>query len=326
MRYLHIIIYVLFLNFGYSVIAQTHYLPENSNLSYNGKFIVKNENNDFRNVSENGLFGATYDIGNVTDEQRQIINFKLYKNETLLYSIEHLPGSDVYISNSGHIAIMDMNFHFKQELTVIILDQNGREIHNAAYKYASLFGFSSSGNKFVIGRDKNLSVIDLEKTQTTQLEACSKFAFSKDESIIATAKENQLNVYTDYQLLRTINTDLFYPRGLVILNNSNIGIIGKKELKVYNVEGQLINHNTLSENLSYRDLKVWNGKILAGVHYKYDGISKAILQVFDLNGNLIDSKEMAEKEFKTFKERPSVKSTKSIDPIPWPFFFFRYHS
>ena len=321
MRHLHIIIYVLFLSIGYSVFAQTQNLPENLKLSYNGKFIVQKENSDYRNVSENGLFGATYNIGKVTDEQRQILNFKLYENETLLYTIDNLPGSDVYISNNGHIAVMDMNFHFKQELTVIIYNKQGEEIHKASFVYASLFGFSPSGNKFVVGTDKKLSILDLNENQTTNLDPCSKFAFSMDESIIATAKEERLNVYTNYQLLRTINTDLFYPRGLVIANN-NIAIVGKKEMKVYNSEGQLINHNTLSENLSYRDLKVWNGKILAGVHYKYDGISKGILQVFDLNGNLIESKEINHKKFQTFEQTPKLKSTTSIDPIPWPFFPF----
>lgn len=319
MRHLHFITYVLLLSFGHTVFAQTQYLPEYLNLSYNGKFIVQQKNSDFRNISENGLFGATYNIGNVTDEQREILNFKLYRNETLMYSIDQLPGSDIYISNNGHIAVMNMDFHFKQELTVLILNLSGKEIYKKAYQYASLFGFSPSGNKFVVGTDKSLSVINLLQIQTIHLAACSKFAFAPDETILATARENQLNIYENYQLLNTINTELFYPRALAVSNNREVTVIGKKDLKIYAADGQLIVENTLSANLSYRDLKIWNEEILAGVHYKSEGISKAILQVFDLNGSLIETKELNSKEFQTFEEKPKLKSTTSIDPIPWPF-------
>jgi murein DD-endopeptidase MepM/ murein hydrolase activator NlpD len=323
MRLSHTIVYVFLLSLSYSVFSQTQYLPEKINLSFNGKFIAQKGNPDFRNVSDNGLYGVTYDIGKVTDEQREILNFKCYEQESLLYSLEYLPGSDVYVSNNGYIAVMNMKFHFKQELTVIIINKHGKEIYRAAYKYASLFGFSPSGNKFVVGTDKKLSIIDLKENQTPHLEPCSKFAFSKDETIIATARENKLNIYEDYQLQETINTDLFYPRGLVISsNNDNVAIIGKKELKIYSFEGQLINENKLAENLSYRDLRIWNNKILAGVHYKHNGTSKGILQIHDFTGEIIESKEMAVKNYKTFDESPNLKSTTSYDPIPWPFFPF----
>jgi len=323
MRHLHSIVYVLLLSFCYSVFAQTQYLPENINLSFNGKFIVRKGNPDFRNVSDNGLFGVTYNIGNVTDEQREILNFKFYKQEAIMYSIEQLPGSEVYVSNSGNVAVMNMDFHFIQELTVIIINKHGKEIYRAVYKYASLFGFSPSGNKFVVGTDKKLSIIDLKENQTTHLEPCSKFAFSKDESIIATARENKLNIYEDYQLQETINTDLFYPRGLVISsNNDNVAIIGKKELKIYSFGGQLINKNKLAENLSYRDLRIWNNKILAGVHYKHDGTSKGILHVQDFTGKVIEKKVMAVKNYETFQNAGKLKSANTYDPIPWPFFPF----
>ncbi|MCD4729736.1 MAG: hypothetical protein K8R74_03985 [Bacteroidales bacterium] len=320
MRHLHTIVYVLLISLGYSVFAQTNYLPENLNLSYNGKFITQKENPEYRNVSDNGMYGVTYDIGNVTDEQREILNFKFYEQESLVYSIEQLPGSEVYISNNGYIAVMNMNFHFRQELTVIIFNKLGKEIHKASYQYASLFGFSPSGNKFVIGTGKKLSIIHLKENQTTYLEPCSKFAFSTDETIIATAREDEVRIYKDYQLQRTIHAGLFYPRGIVISDiNDKVAIIGKKELKIYSFEGQLINENKLAENLSYRDLRIWNEKILAGVHYKLDGTSKGILHVVDFTSNVIESKEISVKNYQIFEETPKLKSTNTYDPIPWPF-------
>ncbi len=213
MRHLLIFVSVVLLIFGCTVFAQTNYLPENINLSFNGKFVNQKINPIFRNVSENGLFGVTYDIGKVTDEQREILNFKLYEQDVLMYSLRSLPGSDVYISNSGYVAVMNMDFHFEQELTVIILNPTGKEVHKTSYKYASLFGFSPSGNKFVVGTDKKLSVIDLIENQIANVDPCSQFAFSEDESILATAREDELKLYQDYKLQRTIQTDLFYPEG-----------------------------------------------------------------------------------------------------------------
>lgn len=322
MRHLHAIVYLLILSLGTSALAQTKYLPDNLNLSFNGKFISHTDNTEFRNTSENGLYGVTYEIGKVTDEQREILNFKLFKQDKLEYSLRSLPGSDVYVSNSGYVAVMNMNFHFKQELTVIVINQDGKEIYNSAYKYASLFGFSPSGNKFVVGTDKKFSIIDLIENQTTDIDPCSKFAFSEDESILATARENELKLFLHYQLLRTIQADLFYPRGLAFSNNV-VAIIGKKNLKVYSIaDGSLISENELAENFSYRDIKVWNNKILAGVHYKSKGISKGILHVFDLNGNLIAEEQIDSKKFRTFNKPQKLKSTNTYDPIPWPFFPF----
>lgn len=324
MRHIHTFVYVLLLSFGYSVFSQTNYLPENVSLSSNGKFITQKDNPAFRNVSDNGLYGVTYDIGKVTDEQREILNFKFYEQGVIMYSLAQLPGSDVYISNSGYIAVMNMKFHFKQELTVLLFNKPGEEIHKASYQYASLFGFSPLGNKFVVGTDKKLSIIDLIENHTTHLEPCSKFAFSTDETIITTAREDELNVYKDYQLQRTIHTGLFYQRGIVISdNNDKAAIIGKKNLKIYSTDdGQLINENNLEENYSYRDLRIWNNRILAGVHYKYDGISKGILHVHDFTGKMIEKKVMAVKNYQTFDQTPKLKSTTNYDPIPWPFFPF----
>ncbi len=324
MRLSHIIVYVFLLSLSYPVFSQTNYLPENVSLSFNGKFITQKENPAFRNVSGNGLYGVTYNIGNVTDEQREILNFRCYEQESLLYSLEQLPGSDVYVSNNGYVAVMNMKFHFKQELTVILFNKPGKEIHRSTYKYASLFGFSPSGNKFVIGTDNKLSIIDLIENHTVHLEPCSKFAFSTDETIIATAREDELRIYKDYQLQRTIHTGLFYPRGIVISdNNYKVAIIGKKNIRTYSIDdGQLIDENYLEENYSYRDLHNWDNQIIAGVHYKYDGISKGILHVQDFTGKVIEKKVMAVKNYETFQNAGKLKSDNTYDPIPWPFFPF----
>ncbi|OQX72275.1 MAG: hypothetical protein B6D61_14330, partial [Bacteroidetes bacterium 4484_249] len=184
-----------------SIKAQkTDYLPGNIKLSFNGKFINSAANDEFKVVSENGMFKAKYETGNVTDEMREIKNFKLFKNNVLLFRLDYLPGSDLYISNSGYMAVMDMKFHFKQELTVHFFNPDGEYFFSKTFRYASLFGFSPKGKQFVVGTDKYLNIITLNDKKIHKVESCSKFAFSPDEKYLTTAKEDKLNIYLNYKL------------------------------------------------------------------------------------------------------------------------------
>ncbi len=301
---------------------KSDYLPGNTKLSFNGKFINSDVNNEFNVVSENGIFKAKYEIGRVTDEMREIKNFQLFENETLSFSLDYLPGSDIYISNSGYVAVMDMKFHFKQELTVHIYNSSGEFVLSKIFRYASLFGFSPKGKQFVVGTDKFLNVISLNNQKDYKLESCSKFAFSPDENFLATAKEGQLNIYHNFKLTGSINTGLFYPRGIAIsAGNDFVSVIGKKILKSYSVENNKeIFSKQLSDNLSFRDILIENNLILSGVHYRNDGISKGILNVYDFQGGKIAEEEHAVKTFSTFENKSvKTKSNGDYETIPWPF-------
>ncbi len=298
------------------------YLPGNTKLSFNGKFINSHVNNEFNVVSENGIFKAKYETGRVTDEMREIKNFQLFENETLSFSLDYLPGSDIYISNSGYVAVMDMKFHFKQELTVHIYNSYGEFVLSKTFRYASLFGFSPKGKQFVVGTDKFLNIISLNGQKDYRLESCSKFAFSPDEEYLATAKEGQLNIYHNFKLTGTLNTGLFYPRGIAIsAGNDFVSVIGKKILKTYSVKNNKeIFSKHLPDNFSFRDIRTENNLILSGVHYRNNGISKGILNVYDFQGGQIAEEEHAAKTFSTFENKSvKTKSNGDYESIPWPF-------
>jgi len=75
-------VFVLFILSGFflNVNAQkTDYLLEYTKLSFNGKFFIDKVNDEFKVVSDNGIFKAKYEIGEVTDEMREIKNFQLFK-------------------------------------------------------------------------------------------------------------------------------------------------------------------------------------------------------------------------------------------------------
>jgi murein DD-endopeptidase MepM/ murein hydrolase activator NlpD len=301
---------------------KSNYLPENQMLSFNGTFQNKTTE-DFRASSENGHYMVKYDIGSVSDEMRELKNLQVFRHEVLLFSLEKVPGSDIYISNSGRLAVLDMKYHFRQEITISFFDRNGKFNFKETYRYASLFGFSPSGEKFVIGTDKNFNIVNLTTQEISTLEPCSQFAFSADEQTIATAFEENLTIYRNNTEVAKFNTGFNYPRGIAISeDNQFIYAVDKLLLKGFSLtENKLVFTKELPEHFSFRDILTdENNQILAGVHYRFDGISKGILQVYTVDGTLNYQEELASKTYPVFSEKEKKeKSASNYETIPWPF-------
>ncbi len=303
--------------------AQTaNRFPGEKKLAPNGLFIVDREKATGQTYSDNGIFKATYSIGKVSDENREITGFTLTKEDQPLFTMDILPGADLLVSNSGMVAVFDMDLHFKQQVTVHIYNPSGSRIGSESFTYASLFGFSPTGNSFVAGTDRVLMVMDLVNIRSVRLGNCSQYAFSGDESLLVTAKENKLRVYRDLELTMEIETGLFYPRAVAVDRDLGLAVVvGKKELKAY----QLSDHRLRFEsgapaNASFRDVMIGEGLVYAGIHDRQDGVSKGIVRVLNGLGTLLDQRVMAQKQFTVFKEKATpVKSPGNYTPIPWPF-------
>jgi hypothetical protein len=305
-----------------SIAQKNNYLPQNLTLSFNGTFQPRTDS-EFRITSENGLYKVKYEVGAVSDEMRELKNIQVFENNRLSYTMKVVPGSDAYISNSGNLALIDMKYHFRQEVTIHFFDKKGNFILEQTYRYASLFGFSTAGEKFVVGTDNHLNVIDLVSKKTSQIESCSQFAFSDDEQYIATAREDVVKVYFNHKLLASFNTSFTYPRGIAISNDGQwVYVIDKTHLMGFSTQSKtLIFKEFLSEFYSYRDIRIGaHGQILTGVHYRNDGTSKGILQVYGIQGNLISQEEHASKNYPVSKETKSPKKSASgYETIQWPF-------
>jgi len=301
---------------------QNEYLPTDKVLSFNGKFISKNTNIKNKVFSENNMYRIEFEIASVSDENRDLRNLKLFTGEDYLFRLKNVPGSDILVSNSGYVVVFNMDKHFMQQVKIHIYNKEGNLLMTNNYSYASLFDFSPSGNKFIVGTDKFLEVIDLASMQTNHLEPCSKVAFSLNESFIATAFEDKLKIYQNCELIKQYNTELFYPRALALNpENDIVAVIGKNTLKAYSIQNtEELFTQEVEQPYSYRDLIFHNNSLLAGIHFKKDGVSKGILKVYKKDGEMVHSESLSEKKFKTFEKPSSVlKSTNDYDPIPWPF-------
>jgi len=313
-----------FMYFGFvdGLAQKVNIIPHGKTLSFNGKFRSPESGKINTQVSENGVYNATYSIGAVSDENREILNFRFFENDQFIYSRPEIPGSEVLVSNSGIVAVFDMSLHFNQQLFVHLYNKEGNLISSESFTYASLFGFSPTGNKFVVGTEKSLQVLDLKFEQTWEIASSSQFAFSENEKYLVTAREDKLWIYNNFSLIKEMNTGLFYPRAVAVdPGNDLLAVVGKSKLKAYRISDQTLRFETeVQPHCTFRDLILDNGLVYAGVHYKKDGVSKGILNVYSIAGEFIHHEIMAKKQFKTFKNavKPE-KSNSAYNAIPWPF-------
>lgn len=293
-------------------------------LSFNGRF-VHTVPVGYRQISDNGLFMTQYNIGHVGDEVREVLDFRLFEGEQLLFSLPVLPGSDLLVSNAGHISVFDMTRHFKQEVRILIYNKTGELLYSNSFRHASLFGFSPKGGYFAVGTGSGLTLISTFTGKEYRVGHCSQFCFSDDERILATAKEGKVIVYQNFKHTGIFNTGFFYPRAVAVSSDGQtVSVIDKHHLITFNTNSlDVIGKNTLPEHLSYADL-IWSEDHLhAGIHEKSMGISKGIMQIFDESGWMLKEYVSAERTFRHFDE-PVLTENKSgkYESISWPFIPF----
>ena len=204
---------------------------ENISVSLNGKFIYPPHNKSSKTNSQNGNYWCNYEIGNVGDEYRELLNFKFYENEQLLFSLQNAPGSDLYISDAGFIAFFDHQFHFRQELIIHFYSKDGRHLKTQNFEGASLFGFSQGGNYFGVGNSSNLFVLSLKDQHLEIYDRCDQFDISETGNFVVTARSEIISIYFNGILKQEINTQYNYPRKIKVNEKHNIlAVIDKKKL------------------------------------------------------------------------------------------------
>lgn len=295
--------------------------PLNISVSFNGKFIAHSPTQKNSANSENGTYWCTYEIGRFTDEIQELKNFQFYQDNRQLFKIDTAPGNDLYISNSGFLAFLDMTHHYRSEVTIHFYSKTGNPLFSEKFIGASVFSFSSTGDKFGVGNAKYLKIISIPDHSVQIYDGCDQFDISEDENLTVIAFAGEAKVYSKQKLIATFTTDFVYPRRVKILSqNKMVAVMDKNHLNVYSInDGRLLFQDKLSGCNSYRDLMVSDTNIFAGVHYRHDGISAGILKIYDHQGKVLLEKIEASKQFKTFENQALQKKSSNYKQIPWPF-------
>ncbi len=317
-----LIFIAIFFHPVFSQQIETQVMPENMQLSSNGTFVHKSSWPASKISSENGRFWCQYEIGQVGDEVREMKHFKFYEYGRLLFELVQAPGADLYISNAGYCAFLDMTHHDKSELTIHFYSSSGIRLFSETVIGASLWGFSSSGNKFGVGNAQYFKLISIPEHQIQSYEGGDQFDISEDEKLVAIALRDRAKVYSDGALVHEFKTDFNYARKIKVSSSDNfMAAIDKKRLQAYSLtDGNLIFEDQLNGKNSFRDLILKDGKILAGIQYRDKGISKGILKVYDQQGQVLMERVELSKQFRTFDEKKRLqKSSLEYKQIPWPF-------
>jgi hypothetical protein len=270
----------------------------------------------------NGLYWCSYEIGPVSDEMRELHHFKFYRGSQQLFSMEQAPGSDLYISNAGMIAFMDMSLHFKRELTIHFYSPSGQALFSETFRGASLFGFSDGGDQFAVGTAKQFYVIYLPERRIDSYPPAEQFDISQDGRRVVTAFRGNIRYFDNGALKNEFKTGFTYPRKVKFSGQLGvIATIDKRNLKVYSLSNQdLMFTQKLQGSYSYRDLEIVDDKIITGIHFRENGISRGVLKMFDPGGNTVYETQSATREFETFSHRRPAQSPSTTYPeIPWPF-------
>lgn len=320
------IIIILFLITLYSSFyspANAQIIVDNYTASINGKIVLSTEIEPGIRYSDNKQYKCTYSIGAVTDENRELYNLTFYDNDHALYYLFKVPGADIEVSNSGILVVYDHTYHFKGELTLRFYSKNGNLFFEKTLNGANAFQFSESGNAFAVKDREKIYAYNFIANSEFEYPKGLAFSFDDTDEAIAVADENNLKVYQQGNLIRTVNYDIKLPRKVLLsLNNDFVGVIDKYNLIVYNISDGVVKfYDKLGGKNSFRDLKLADGNILAGVQTKTRELSKGSIKVFSSTGNIkeiIDGQSRILKQIKP--DRSTLEKRNQYDPIPWPFY------
>ncbi|HSL88368.1 MAG TPA: T9SS type A sorting domain-containing protein [Ignavibacteriaceae bacterium] len=312
---------VVYFLFSLLIMAQNN--VEDYVASINGKIVLSTEIEPGVRYSDNRKFKCTYSIGDVTDENRELYKLSFYEYETLLYQLDKIPGAEIEVSNSGVLVAYDHTYHFKGEITLRFYSKTGNMYFIKTFNGANAFQFSESGNSFVLRDRQKIYTYNFITNSEFEYPKGLAYSFDNNDKVIAISDERSLKIYQQGRLIRTINYDIELPRKVLLsINNNLVGVIDKYNLIVYNVtDGAVKFYDKLSGENSFRDLKLVDGSILAGIHTKTKELSKGSIKIFSSTGNIkeiIDGQSRILKKIKP--ERSELEKRNQYEPIPWPFY------
>lgn len=303
------------------IIAQHHSSDYTASIS--GKITLSSDVEPGVRYSDNKEFRCTYSIGAVTDENRELFNLNFYEGNILLHQLNRVAGADIEISNSGVLVVYDHTYHFKGELTLRFYSKYGNLFLEKTFNGANAFQFSESGRAFAVRDRQKIYTYNFITNSEFEYPKGLAFSFDDTDETIAIADENNLKVYQQRNLIRTINYDIKLPRKVLLsITNDLVGVIDKYNLIVYNVsDGAVKFYDKLGGNDSFRDLKFIDGIIFAGIQTKTKEFTKGSIRKYSLTGDINENNTGQSRILNQIKPDKSILEKQSqYEPIPWPFY------
>ncbi len=297
----------------------------NLKVSINGTFKNIMNRQSGERFSPNQIFKSTFEIGEVTDEQRNLYNLKFYRDDDLLFTMVKTPGSDFEISNSGIIVFYDHSKHFIGELSLHFYSPDGQNLFSGTFKRANGFLFSESGNIYATRTTEKIITIEFPQIFIKEYEKGLAFSFDETGNFIAIADEDFVRVYQNGLLKNKFISNFMFPRRIALSSENDVLVItDKRNIKAFSLNNpQLLFSDELTGDLSFRDLKIIGEKIATGIHKKNQKESQGVIRIYESNGSKVQNIEGEKRELTIFPTTNlQKKDNSSIEPIPWPHYPF----
>jgi hypothetical protein len=307
---------IAFLIFTAAAAAQQ--LPSGYELTASGKFT---KISTYDRVSENGIYSCNFNIASAGDEVRELTEFEFYENDLLLYRLKDVPGSDLYITNSGITVFIDHTYHFRNEITINCYSPQGNNISSMRFKGAYLFGFSPDGNIMGVGTPGKLTLVYIKENRSAEYPGCMAFDIAANGDLIVLADQKKISVYSGTELLFTRPIDGFV-RDIKIIDEDTFCYITKDHFKVSSVKSENeLYSSSLNYGISYTDIMVSGGRVFLGANRRGDNDITGYLSEYH-DDRLTPLVQTSHKSFNSTGKYNQLERDSLYDPIPWPFFPF----
>ncbi|MDZ7384795.1 MAG: hypothetical protein ONB07_01620 [candidate division KSB1 bacterium] len=243
--------------------------------------------------SDDGRYWCRYRVAAAGDEVRDLADLAFYEEGRLMWRMAKAPGSDLYVSNAGLVAFVATERHWAGEVTIHFYSKTGRCLTSLPCKGASLFGFSPSGKLFAVGSAAGLQVVDPASGTVSTLEHALQFDFSEDDSLLALALPGRVLVKKGSITVLEAVADVLSPRGVrVSAQDSLVAVIGRQVLVAFSLStGHRLLVDSLRGRATYRDVRVVDGRIIAGVQVREKDVLRGLLRVLERDGRLVAQEE-----------------------------------
>jgi hypothetical protein len=271
--------------------------------------------------SSNGRFWCRYTVTDAGENTRVLANMEFYDGASLIYTMGHVPGSCVEISNNGFTVFYE-HFEGNDSLVLHFYSKDGSAIMSQPYPVGHLFGFSEAGNVFGIGTVNRFELISLLDKSIQVYPSGQYFAISDDEKTLALAGYSKVYVYTNGKLVGSFDHAIPFLRGIQISSDGkHVGFIGRNELFTYELPSFTLKFSdTFEGNDGFCDIRLSSDKVWAGIRYFNDDMteSKGALRTYVMNSRAVSEQVQAIEQTPREKLNFTYSGNPGTDTTPWP--------
>ncbi len=288
----------------------------------NGLFSRTTSRADAMVSSQDDSFWARYEIDRVGDEVRELSDFRLFRQNDLQCTIQSVPGSDAYVSNTGLIAFMDHRKHYLGQLTIHFYSEEGEPLFSRTFKRAALFGFTPRGTRFGVGTPQEFELISPESGDIETYPTAVRFDVSHDGNHIVLANEDELRIFSHGALkYEFLACSPFCRKVRVSAKDDLVAVIYKNALQAYSLStGELLFSRKADGGQAYRDLIVQDGYVAVGIQHRMESRTQGLARIYSRQGELLEARAgTARKLPQRRTQDTSAETFSKYEPIPWPF-------